>query len=270
MKIIVVGGGIGGLTAAIALRRAGIDVDVYERAPELREVGAGIALAANALRAFDLLGLGSAIRAEGIAATQGGLRNHRGEVLMAIPPDELGGTVVVMHRAELLAALAQQIDPDRLHLDRECVRFEQDHDGVTANFQNGETARADVLIGADGLKSVIRKQLFGDQRALYAGYTAWRTVVPFDHAKDLVMGESWGRGCRFGIIPMSRDRVYWFAADNAKEGERDPEGQTRDVLARRFRGWHEPIEALVAAATEGSILQERHLRYGAFAALESG
>jgi 2-polyprenyl-6-methoxyphenol hydroxylase-like FAD-dependent oxidoreductase len=97
--------------------------------------------------------------------------------------------------------------------------------------------------------------MFGNQPVLYAGYTAWRTVVEFNHAQDLYIGETWGRGCRFGIIPMSRGRVYWFAAANAAEGERDTEGQTKDFLARLFRGWHEPIEALVAAATEGSILR---------------
>lgn len=236
MRIIVIGGGIGGLTAAIALNKAGIDAHVYERSPELREVGAGIAIAANALRALDVLGLGNAIRSEGIAGIQGGLRNRNGEVLVAIPPDEIAGAVVVMHRAELLAALAQQIDPERLHLNRECIRLEQDSDGVTARFRNGETAHADALIGADGLRSAVRTQLFGEQTVQYAGYTAWRTVVAFDHTQDLAIGESWGRGRRFGIVPMSRGRVYWFAVVNAAEGQRDPVGQTRDVLARLFRG----------------------------------
>ena len=111
--------------------------------------------------------------------------------------------------------------------------------------------------------------MFGNQPVLYAGYTAWRTVVEFNHAQDLYIGETWGRGCRFGIIPMSRGRVYWFAAANAAEGERDTEGQTKDFLARLFRGWHEPIEALVAAAMEGSNLRN-DLRYGTLAALQSG
>ena len=258
MKIIVVGGGIGGLTAAIALGKVGIETHVYERAPELREVGAGVGLAANALRALDVLGLGRAIRSQSLGGMQGGLRNPKGEVLVAIPTDELKkqiGTVTVMHRAELLEELAREVGPERLHLGRTCTGFEQDQDGVVARFHNGETARGDALIGADGLRSVVRTHLFGNQPVRYSGYTAWRAVVEFDGGHNQGIEETLGRGCRFGIVPMSRGRVYWFATKNAAEGERDPEGRTKDVLSGLFRGWHEPIEALIAATNEGAILR---------------
>lgn len=257
MRVIVIGGGIGGLTAAIALHKVGIDAQVYEQASVLREVGAGISLVANALRALDTLGLAGVIRSQSVTGVQAGLRTPNGGILVAIPADELTeqvGTVAVIHRADLLALLAQHIDPERLHLGRTCVGLEQDGDGITVRFQNGETARADAFIGADGLRSVVRTQMFGSQPIRYAGYTAWRAVVNFNHG-NIIAGETWGRGCRFGIVPMSGGRVYWFATNNTPEGERDPDGRTKENLLRLFRGWHEPIESLIAAAKEGSILR---------------
>jgi 2-polyprenyl-6-methoxyphenol hydroxylase-like FAD-dependent oxidoreductase len=256
--VIIAGGGIGGLTTAIALSKAGIDFAVYERAPELREAGAGIALAANALNALDLLGIGDAIRCGAIAGVQGGIKDPKGKALMAMPADEFTkriGAVAVIHRAELLTTLLQRVDPGRLHLGRECTGFEQDAESVTARFRNGETVRGTALIGSDGLRSVIRTQLFGNRQPRYSGYTAWRAVVEFDHGLNPEMTETWGRGRRFGIVPMSRGCAYWFATNNEAEGQRDPEGRTREVLLQHFRGWHEPIEALIAAAPEGSILR---------------
>lgn len=257
MRVVVVGGGIGGLTAAIALQRAGIEADVYERAAALGEVGAGIGLMANGVRALELLGLGTAVRSHGLSGAQGGLRTWEGKTLIAVPTDEFSqrfGGMAVMHRADLLAALARELDPARLHPDRECVGFEEDAHGITAAFRRGEAARGDVLIGADGLRSAIRTQLFGNHRPRYAGYTAWRAVVPFEHA-GLSWGESWGRGRRFGIVPMTESRVYWFATSNAREGENDPKGGRKANLLRLFRGWHEPIEAVIEASQESSILR---------------
>jgi 2-polyprenyl-6-methoxyphenol hydroxylase-like FAD-dependent oxidoreductase len=258
VKAIVIGGGIGGLTVAIALTRVGIDAQVYERAPVLREVGAGIGLSGNALRVLDGLGLGTAVRSQSIEGIQGGLRNIKGNILFAIPADEFTrqlGVVAVLHRAELLALLTQQVDPGRIHLGREFVGLEQDDKGVTARFENGETAHGHVLVGADGVKSAVRTQLIGERPPRYAGYTAWRSVVESDHSRNLNIIETWGRGRRFGIVPMSCGRIYWFATNNAPEGERDPAGRSRQILSNLFRGWHEPIEALIESANEDSILR---------------
>jgi len=257
MRLIVVGGGIGGLTAAIALRRAGAEVDVYEQAAELREVGAGIGLAANALRALRLLGLADELQAEGTRSVQAGLRRPDGGVLMSIPADELWremGTVAVVHRAELLALLSRHVEPSRIHLGKRCVGISQDSKGVTAQFDTGDIARADGMIAADGLRSIVRSQLFGKVALRYAGYTAWRTIV---NGADIepTMGETWGRGCRFGIVPMARGRVYWFAVKNAPEGQQDPPMGTKKDLAEAFGEWHRPIPSLIAAAHEESILR---------------
>jgi 2-polyprenyl-6-methoxyphenol hydroxylase-like FAD-dependent oxidoreductase len=258
LKVLIVGAGIGGLTAAIALRKTGIEAHVYERAPELREVGAGIALASNALRALDTLGIGPEIRSQGVAGIQGALRNPAGEAIMAIPSDEFArqvGGLVVLHRAELLALLERQLDPQQLHLGRECIGLERDARNVTVRFQNGETATGDVLIGADGVRSAIRTELFGARPLRYAGYTAWRSVVKAGETGNVAITETWGRGCRFGIVPMSAGRIYWFATHNAPQSQREPQGQTKNTLAQLFQGWHQPIKALIGASTEDSILK---------------
>jgi 2-polyprenyl-6-methoxyphenol hydroxylase-like FAD-dependent oxidoreductase len=255
--MIVVGGGIGGLTTAIALSKVGFDVHVYEQADALREVGAGIALASNALRALDALGLADEIRAASVPALQGGIRNPRGDLLVSVPAalSREIGVVTVMHRAELLAVLSRRIDPQRVHLAQTCAGFEQDAEGVVVRFESGETVRGDGLIAADGLHSVVRSQIFGAPLVQYAGYTAWRAIAVFADSGDLVLGETWGRGRRFGIVPMARGRVYWFATKNARKDERDPVGQSKSHLAQLFRGWHPPIEALLAATREESILR---------------
>jgi 2-polyprenyl-6-methoxyphenol hydroxylase-like FAD-dependent oxidoreductase len=257
MRIIVVGGGIGGLTTAIALRRVGIDADVYEQAGALREAGAGIVLASNALRALEVLGLASELQSESVAAVQGGLRRPDGGVLVSIAADDLSrkmGTVAALHRAELLALLSRHVEPGRVHLGHRCVEVRQDANGVSAQFDTGKTVRADAIIAADGLRSIVRAQLFGNPAPRYAGYTAWRTIVNASNPGPMV-SETLGRGRRFGIVPMARGRVYWFATRNAPEGQRDASVGTKAMLAELFRGWHRPIEELIAASTEESILQ---------------
>jgi 2-polyprenyl-6-methoxyphenol hydroxylase-like FAD-dependent oxidoreductase len=257
MRIIIIGGGIGGLTTAIALSKVGADVQVYERAPELREVGAGIALASNAIRALDALGLANDLQTSGIEGIQGAIRDPKGNILTAVSPDLFKrlGSAAILHRAELLSLLACHVDPARLHLGRKFLGFEQNSGEITVHFDSGETVFGDALIGADGLRSAVRTQLFGNQVIRYAGYTGWRAVLDFPDRAELLPGETWGRGRRFGIVPMSRGRVYWFATKNAPQGQRDPAGRTKASLAQLFRGWHQPIEELIAATQEESILR---------------
>lgn len=255
MKAIVIGAGIGGLAAGIALRQAGIEVEIYEQAGALQEVGAGLSLWANAVHALDRLGLGDAVRS--LSATYGvaGLRTWDGRPLTT-PSGELekrlGLLVVVVHRAELLDVLVRACDPARVHLGARFDRFAQDDARVTAVFASGNRAHGDVLVGADGLNSVVRTQLHGPQPPRYSGYTAWRGVVAFDTDR-VRAGESWGYGRRFGYVPMAGRRVYWFATRNTPEGGRNRDEKAH--LERLFRGWHDPIEALIEATPATGILR---------------
>jgi 2-polyprenyl-6-methoxyphenol hydroxylase-like FAD-dependent oxidoreductase len=255
---LIVGGGIGGLAAAIALRRAGIRATVYERADELRAVGAGLALWANAVRALGRLGLGDAVRAIGVPEASAAIHSWRGQTLIPMSSRDmerrLGEVSIVVHRADLQAILQGALDGDAVRLGARCTSFAQDEGGVTALFADGATARGDLLIGADGLHSAVRAQLFGAAPPRYAGYTAWRAVAPFDHAR-LTPGETMGRGARFGMAPVSGGRAYWYATLNTPAGGRDPEGGRKRALLEIFRGWHAPIEALIEATDEATILR---------------
>jgi 2-polyprenyl-6-methoxyphenol hydroxylase-like FAD-dependent oxidoreductase len=257
-KVIIIGGGIGGLCAAIALKQKGVAVKVFERAAQAREVGAGLSLWRNAIRGLYKIGLAEDLNALSVPQIIGALRSAQGDKLSeAIGKSRTGETqVVVLHRAELLSALVQKTGVENIITGAACTGFEQDEQGVTTRFADGSAARSDCVIGADGVHSVIRAQMFGKSKPRYSGYTSWRAVTEFDHPM-LRQGafESWGRGARFGMIPLGRRRVYWFATKNAPQGEKDaPEGRKRELLAF-FHGWHEPVEAAIAATPEDLILR---------------
>lgn len=255
-KVIVAGGGIGGPAAAIGLRQLGCDVTVYEQAPALEAVGAALSLWKNALDALSELGLWQRLRKASLPDVQGGIWTRDGELLVEADTAGLkrrfGRALAAVHRADLQEALVAGLGEEQMVLGRRCVGFEQDGEGVTAHFADGGRARADLLIGADGLRSAVRAQMHGEQSPRYAGYTAWRAVVPF--AGKLRTGESWGRGARHGRLPLPGGRVYWFATRNAPEGEQAESGEKAALLAT-FAGWHEPVEALIWATDEGKILR---------------
>jgi 2-polyprenyl-6-methoxyphenol hydroxylase-like FAD-dependent oxidoreductase len=257
-KALVIGSGIGGLATAVALRRSGWEIEVFERAPELTEVGAGLSLWRNALAALDRLGLLESLRALGVEGQNGAFRTPSGETLLAMKAGAADtaseGIILLLHRAELLDVLHRAAGPDVVRLAAPCIGLDQDAAAVTARFEDGRQARGDLLAGADGLKSVVRTALFGPEPPRYGGYTAWRAVTRFDHAR-LTPGETWGRGRRFGQWGMTGGRVYWYATETVPEGQGDPPEGRRQGLLRLFRGWHKPVEDLIAATDESAILR---------------
>jgi 2-polyprenyl-6-methoxyphenol hydroxylase-like FAD-dependent oxidoreductase len=250
VRVIVVGAGIAGLSAAIALRKTGNEVVVLERAPRIDPVGAGITLFANALRALDRLGVGEAIAVRGAAATRSAILTWEGRELTRVPSDLLEGTIA-LHRADLQAELAAAAGEVRLGV--EVTVVEQSDDAVVAVAADGREEQGDLLVGADGLGSVVRRAI-ADVPIRYAGYTAWRGVssVPVEPGR---LTESWGVGERFGLVDIGCGRTYWFATKNAPEGDPDEPGGRKAEILRRFSGWHEPIAAVVEAADESAILR---------------
>jgi 2-polyprenyl-6-methoxyphenol hydroxylase-like FAD-dependent oxidoreductase len=262
MKAIVIGAGVGGLSAAIALRRVGIETVVFERARELREIGAGLSLMANASKALNGLGLAGALRGIGVPIGVAKIRTWRGEVLSRIPvwklSEKVGARSAAVHRADLQGTLLRELGDEAVRLGAACTGFEQVGGGVRAFFADGTDERANLLVGADGLRSTVRQGLLGDGAPRYAGYTTWRGVaapedglVPAGEALEV-----WGRGVRFICAPVGRGRVYWAVAKNAPEGEQDaPNGATREALLDLCAGWLEPVEALISATEEAAILR---------------
>ena len=254
---IIIGGGIGGLAASIALRQAGLTVAVFERTPVWEAVGAGLSLWPNALNALRRLGLGEPMAALGTPQADAVIRTWRGKPLSCLPASEMarrfGSPLIGIHRADLQQILLDTLDAGTIHPGAECVNIEEDATGVRAAFADGSYAEGAVLIGADGLRSTVRAHLWGAAPPRYAGYTAWRGVTPGD--TQAVAGEWWGRGVRFGAVPLSEGRVYWFASVTAPEGGADPPGERKQTLLRLFDGWDAPVLTLIAATGEAAILR---------------
>jgi 2-polyprenyl-6-methoxyphenol hydroxylase-like FAD-dependent oxidoreductase len=260
MKAIVIGAGIGGLAAAIALVRAGHRVRVFERTRELAEVGAGLALWPNATRSLGTLGVGAAVDALAIPQLGGGIHARDGELLVSQSGEALraryGMPTIVAHRAELQQLLASALPGECLSFNTEFEGFEQDERHVVVRFTDGAVEQTDVLIGADGIHSALRRQLFPAATPRYSGYTAWRGIAPFEHAPtDTFWGESWGIGVRFGLAPLSRGRAYWFCTRNAVEGDLVPPDERKPHLRELIRGWHHPIETLIERTPPDAFLQ---------------
>src|SRR5438874_10246754 len=187
MRVLIAGGGIGGLTAALALVKHGIDVDVYEQAAELKEVGAGVQLAANGTRVLQALGVGDELKALSCEAQGKEIRHWQtGETwklfdLGPVSIERYGAPYFTVYRPDLLDVLSRALrraKPDALHLGARCRAFVQDDDSVTLELEGGATVRGDALIGADGVHSRIRQALFGSDRPEFTGVIAWRGIVP--------------------------------------------------------------------------------------------
>lgn len=260
-RAVVIGAGIGGLAAAIALKQTGWDVAVYERAPELCEVGAGISLWTNAVKVLRKLGVGEAI--ESVAATirQSEVRSWRGHLLLATDltnlNHKLGAPSIGIHRADLQAKLADALGHEHIHTGMTCVSYTQDEKGANALFAEGDEIRGQILVGADGIKSLVRNQLLGPEPPRYAGYTAWRGVGLIGHpAVPLGLTVlAMGRGSQAGLLPIGGGRTYWFATANVPAGQTaGPGGHKADLMAR-FKDWYPAIPAAIEATDASAILR---------------
>ncbi|MFL6932993.1 MAG: FAD-dependent monooxygenase, partial [Xanthobacteraceae bacterium] len=222
-RMAIVGGGIGGLTAALALLRRGIDVDVYEQAPELKEVGAGVQISSNGTRVLYALGLQEAVERISSIPTAKEIRLwSTGQTwklfdLGAISIELYGFPYVLMHRRDLHGILAEAIGglkPDALHLGMRCIDVAQSDTSVTLRFATGETAQAPLAIGADGVHSQVRASLFGAGAAQFTGCIAWRGIVPMERLPAQVSrtcGTNWvGAGGHVVHYPLRRGELMNF------------------------------------------------------------
>jgi 2-polyprenyl-6-methoxyphenol hydroxylase-like FAD-dependent oxidoreductase len=261
MKAIVIGAGIGGTTAATALLRRGIEVEVYEQAPGLLPLGAGITLWGNAIGCLDELGLKEPIVAQGTPVTTGEIRTSSGRVLVRTSADvfrqTLGQPTIAILRSALHDVLVGALPEGVLRLGHELESFTQDDAGVTARFTNGREARGGLLIAADGIRSKVRQTVIGDGPPRYAGYSGWLGVAPFSHP-DLPPGlviEAWGRGSRFGALHCGAGHIYWFSAENRSGPVPTARPGLKSDVLRLVRGWHEPFPRLIEATPADRITE---------------
>jgi 2-polyprenyl-6-methoxyphenol hydroxylase-like FAD-dependent oxidoreductase len=258
MEAVIVGGGIGGLAVAAGLHRRGWSVRVFERAPRFSEVGAGISLWPNAFRALESIGVGGVLNSERLGVA-GGLRDWRGRWLVRMDHSEEAtqhtAAAVVTHRHDLLSALLDKIPPECRQSGVTVHGVRREGASAVVEHDDGEL-RADLVVGADGVRSVVRTALWPNEaRPVYAGHTAWRLVMPrpavLADAGTRVWAETWGPGGVFGMFPMPGDLVYCYGTATVPPG--GDGGLTE--LRHRFRDWCDPIPAVLAAATEDQVLR---------------
>lgn len=258
MKILIAGGGLGGLTAAVALSRRGFQISLFEKSDELREIGAGLGVWPNATRVLRELGVLEKALGQGATINCIQVRTWRGELISEVRAvAEFDTPAICIHRADLLSILKEQVPSECVHLGEKLESFKEGESGVIAHLSSGRTAEGHVLVGADGIHSRVRALLWGESKPVYRGYQAWRGVVGLElrtHPPATTI-EFWGHGKRFGVAPIGHGRIFWYATANAPEGTLGEQAGWKDELRSAFQGWHSPIPELIEATDEAAILK---------------
>ena len=256
MRIAIIGGGIGGLTVALALRRVGFSPIIFEQAPELLEVGAAIALWPNAMRLLRHLDLDKEIMAKAGVIENIRVLDWRGKHLKSARLPETNAPAVALRRADLQTTLLHAVPADSVHLGHHFTSFLQNADKLTVTFSDGASIDCDLLVGADGLHSAVRAQAFNDGEPAGCQYIAWRGVSdfrPLSLTQDTAI-EIHGRGKRFGIGPVGLGRVGWWATANFTQVD-DKMSEEQQRLLELFAGWFQPIIELIQATPEKGIVR---------------
>jgi 2-polyprenyl-6-methoxyphenol hydroxylase-like FAD-dependent oxidoreductase len=256
---VVAGAGIGGLTAAVALRQQGWDVTVLERAPALEPVGSGLGLGPNALHALDAIGLGDEVRRFSAVQGQGGVRRPDGRWLvrtdLGAVAERFGDPQLMTLRADLVDLLASRLPEGVLRTGVTVTGVEAGDQAKRARIATSEgDLDADLVVAADGIRSPIRTALFRNHPGpRYSGCTTWRFLAPRPE-KSPSPAETWGRGAIFGAVQLADGRVYCYASTFAPAGLRHDDEAAE--LKRRFGDWHDPIPALIGSIGSRDILHD--------------
>ncbi len=261
LNIGIVGAGIGGLSAALALLKQGFRVRVFEQAPQLAEVGAGLSLSPTAVHGLNWLGLHEVLEAKAYKPEDQCVRHYqdarplvwinRGQELL----DKYGERYYLIHRADLhdgLSARVRALDPDCIALNHRCTQIEQDSHGVSITFANGTRTALDVLLGADGSRSLVRHQLFGALEPQYTGYIAWRGLVPMELVPKEILqppsGVFVGPGHLVNRYPVRNGELLNFVAFAERQAWTEEGWSIRssvEELLAEFTGWSEWVRGFM-------------------------
>ncbi|MGB0985266.1 MAG: FAD-dependent monooxygenase, partial [Saprospiraceae bacterium] len=250
---------IGGLTLGVALHQAGIDATVYEAAPEIKPVGAGIMLGTNAMQVMQALGLEKEIIAAGQPVLNGGIADAKANILQNMPLSALeahfGIGTQAIHRGRLQAILINALPKGKLVINKKAKSV---INGIRpqVTFQDNTTIEADFLIGADGIHSVVRKAVFPQIKERYAGQTCWRGVIKkvLPAEKRAQIKEMWSKEGRFAAIQIAEDLVYWFAVQKTSANGKDNKETLHDDLMKTF-GHFDMAKEIILATPKNQIMR---------------
>lgn len=253
MKIAIVGAGIGGLSTALALKQNGQDVTIYESAPEIKPVGAGILMANNAMQVFDKLGVRKKIEKAGCKISNIKITDAQLNTISTADltkyENKYGVYNVAIHRADLQKILADEIGFQNIQLSKRLLKIEQGKE-FKLTFEDNTTVKADLVIGADGIKSVVRNQLFGTGTLRDTKQKCWRGICELDWTSKYndEAFEAWGKGKRFGFVKIGNNKVYWFAVTN--------ETLMKDNLniTELFKNFHPEIVKIISETPKDKII----------------
>ncbi len=264
MKGIIIGAGIGGLTTAIALQQASIDFEIMEATPELKPVGAGIVMASNAMQVFERLGIEQDILSTGQEVSEAYVTDEAFRIVSGMKVKEsvvpiYGIGSYALQRGRLQQVLLSKLKEKKVNLNKRLTSVRQLDKKVIASFEDGTTAEGDFVIGADGIKSAVRKSIFGDINYRYTGQICWRGMADF----SLPAGQrntsyemwGWSKGLRFGFVPTAENEVYYFTTYYAPANGKDEPGTTKSTLLKIYSRFGTLPTQLIEATAEEKIIR---------------
>lgn len=260
MRVIIIGAGLAGLTTAAALRHFGIDAEVYEAAESRRVTGAALGVGSNATKVLRKLGIDLASSNVGQITDRFELRTQSGDLIRRVPmasmTEELGAPLVTIRRSDLADLLYESLGDCKVNYGAKLAGYRQIPEGISAEFSNGSAVIADVLVGADGIHSSVRREIAGLEEPVNHGYVCWLATVPFTHDNLPVgyAGHYWGRGQRFGLMDLGNGNSYWWATKNVGNNYVSTQDSIKNDVLESFRGWAEEVVSVIEATPTSEIM----------------
>lgn len=260
MNITIIGGGIAGLSTALALNKLGFHCELYERARQLNEVGAGIWMQPNALKVLDWLGLGIIVRQNGMLLDQVYITNSQlvpfKKTALEVVQDEKGNKIVAIHRAVLQKIMYEALPKDTVKLGYEFNSLDYNENQIKISVGDKEIV-TDLLIGADGINSKVRGCIFVNTPKRFSGQTCWRGISEIRIPKEFQNTgiESWGKKIRFGFSQITENQVYWFAVINTKQNETDNTETIKSELQQFFKSFHPLVLEIIDQTKSEKIIR---------------